>query len=482
VCSKISDPRHSDLYPLVSDQPMSLNQKKMPTLGAALVPVLSLIVLLFVGIYFLEADPHVPLILASVVAALMGVRFGFGWKELQEAIIKGISLSMPAILILIAIGILIGTWVASGIVPLMIFYGLKILSPAFFLVATCLICSVVSFATGSSWSTAGTVGVALIGIGQGLGLPLEMIAGAIVSGAYFGDKLSPLSDTTNLAPAVAGAELIEHIRHMLYTTVPSLIIALILYAILGARISGEAASLDAVEELERTLNTLFNLSPVLLLAPLAVLLMIALRVPALPSLLTGGFTGAVLGVIIQDVSIGSMFSVMQSGFVSETGIDQIDELLSRGGIDSMMWTISLILCAMAYGGIMEGTGMLNAISTTILKFATTTGRLVTTTVLTCLGMNVLAPDQYLSIIVPGRMYKKAYEDSGLAAKNLSRCLEDAGTLSSPLIPWNTCGATMMAFLLVNPFAYLPYAFLNLINPILSIIYGYTGWTMEKIKK
>ena len=454
----------------------------MPTLGAALVPVLSLIVLLFVGIYFLEADPHVPLILASVVAALMGVRFGFGWKELQEAIIKGISLSMPAILILIAIGILIGTWVASGIVTLMIFYGLKILSPAFFLVATCLICSVVSFATGSSWSTAGRVGVALIGIGQGLGLPLEMIAGAIVSGAYFGDKLSPLSDTTNLAPAVAGAELIEHIRHMLYTTVPSLIIALIIYAILGARISGEAASLDAVEELERTLNTLFNLSPVLLLAPLAVLLMIALRVPALPSLFTGGFTGAVLGVIIQDVSIGSMFSVMQSGFVSETGIDQIDELLSRGGIDSMMWTISLILCAMAYGGIMEGTGMLNAISTTILKFATTTGRLVTTTVLTCLGMNVLAPDQYLSIIVPGRMYKKAYEDSGLAAKNLSRCLEDAGTLSSPLIPWNTCGATMMAFLLVNPFAYLPYAFLNLINPILSIIYGYTGWTMEKIKK
>lgn len=389
---------------------------------------------------------------------------------------------MPAILILIAIGILIGTWVASGIVPLMIFYGLKILSPGYFLVATCLICAVVSFATGSSWSTAGTVGVALIGIGQGLGLPLEMIAGAIVSGAYFGDKLSPLSDTTNLAPAVAGAELIEHIKHMLLTTVPSLIIALILYAILGSRISGEAASLESVEQLGNTLNTLFNLSPFLLLAPMLVLVLIVFRIPALPSLLAGGFAGAVLGILTQDISVSAMFSVMQGGYVSETGVERIDELLSRGGIDSMMWTISLIICAMAYGGIMEGTGMLGTISSSILRFATSTGRLVATTIATCIGMNVLAPDQYLSIIVPGRMYKKAFEDSGLAAKNLSRCLEDAGTLTSPLIPWNTCGATMMAFLLVNPFAYLPYAFLNLINPAISLIYGFTGWTMTKTEK
>lgn len=459
----------------------STNQKPL-NLGSALIPVVCLIVFLFTGIFYLEADPHLPLILASAVAALNGIRFGFGWKALQQAIVKGISISMPAILILIAIGILIGTWVASGIVPLMIFYGLKILSPGYFLVATCLICAVVSFATGSSWSTAGTVGVALIGIGQGLGLPIEMIAGAIVSGAYFGDKLSPLSDTTNLAPAVAGAELIEHIKHMLFTTVPSLIIALILYAILGARISGEAASLESVEQLGNTLNTLFNLSPFLLLAPMLVMVLIVFRIPALPSLLAGGFAGAVLGILTQDISVSSMFSVMQGGYVSETGVERIDELLSRGGIDSMMWTISLIICAMAYGGIMEGTGMLGTISSSILRFATSTGRLVATTIATCIGMNVLAPDQYLSIIVPGRMYKKAFEDSGLAAKNLSRCLEDAGTLSSPLIPWNTCGATMMAFLLVNPFAYLPYAFLNLINPVISLIYGFTGWTMTKTEK
>ncbi|MCZ6672084.1 MAG: Na+/H+ antiporter NhaC [Verrucomicrobia bacterium] len=460
---------------------MSSDKTTSPGLGISLVPVICLIAFLFTGISLLHGSPHIPLILASAVTAILGYRSGISWKTLLDSIVHGISIAMPAILILMAIGILIGTWVASGIVPLMIFYGLKILSPGIFLVATCLICSVVSFATGSSWSTAGTVGVALIGVGQGLDLPLPMVAGAIVSGAYFGDKLSPLSDTTNLAPAVAGSELFEHIRHMLYTTVPSLIIALILYGILGARISENAASMEKVETLSLTLQSLFNLSPWLLLAPLTVLLLIIIRVPALPSLLAGGFAGAILGVLTQEMTVGAMFTAMQEGYVSETGVAQVDELLSRGGLDSMMWTISLVLCAMAFGGLMEGSGMLGAISSSVLKLASTTGRLTATTIATCIGMNIVAPDQYLSIIVPGRMYKSAFEKSGLAAKNLSRCLEDAGTLTSPLIPWNTCGATMMAALAVNPFAFLPFAFLNLINPIISLIYGFTGWTMAKIE-
>ena len=458
---------------------MVATEVEKPGIGTALIPVACLILFLFTGIFALQGSPHIPLILAAAVVAILGYRAGISWKALLESIVHGISISMPAILILMAIGILIGTWVASGIVPLLIFYGLQILSPGIFLVATCLICVVVSFATGSSWSTAGTVGVALIGVGQGLGLPLPMVAGAIVSGAYFGDKLSPLSDTTNLAPAVAGSELFDHIKHMLYTTVPSLVIALILYAILGTRISGEAASVEKVEALSQTLQSLFNLTPWLLLAPLTVLILIVIRVPALPALLAGGFAGAVLGVLTQEVSVVTMFTAMQEGYVSETGVAQVDELLSRGGLDSMMWTISLILCAMAFGGLMEGTGMLSTISKVVLKFASTSGRLVATTIATCIGMNILAPDQYLSIIVPGRMYKEAFEESGLAAKNLSRCLEDAGTLTSPLIPWNTCGATMMAALLVNPFAYLPFAFLNLINPLISLVYGFTGWTMEK---
>ena len=393
--------------------------------------------------------------------------------------VKGISLAMAAVLILMAIGILIGSWVASGIVPLMVYYGLMFLSPEIFLIASCLICAVVSFATGSSWSTAGTVGVALIGAGQGLEMPLPMVAGAIVSGAYFGDKLSPLSDSTNLAPAVAGTQLFVHIRHMLYTTVPSLAIALVLYGLLGMSQGSSAASIENVEALNAVLRSEFNLSPLLWLAPISVVLMIALRLPALPALLGGAFVGAALGIFLQDIPVASMFAIMQEGYVSDTGDLHIDELLSRGGLESMLWTISLILCAMAFGGLMEGTGMLAAISRAVLKTATTTGRLVGATLATCIGMNIMAPDQYLSIILPGRMYRNSFEEAGLHMKNLSRCLEDAGTLSSPLIPWNTCGATMMAALMVNPFAYLPYAFLNLLNPIISLIYGFTGWTMEK---
>lgn len=460
---------------------MSTPESKTPSLGLSLVPVISMIVLLFVGIKVFGADPHIPLILAAAITAIIGYSIGVPWKKLQNSIVHSISIAMPAVLILVAIGILIGTWVASGVVPLLIVYGLKILSPGIFLIATCLICSVVSFATGSSWSTAGTVGVALIAVGQGLQLPLPMVAGAIVSGAYFGDKLSPLSDTTNLAPAVAGAELFEHIKHMLFTTVPSLLISLILYGLLGLRLKEGSASMEEVEALSTSMAGFFNLSPLLLLAPAVVLALIIMRVPALPALLGGGFAGALLGVLLQGASINDMISVMQSGYASETGTAQIDELLSRGGIESMMWTVSLILCAMAFGGMLEGTGMLAAISNAVLRFATTTGRLVSSTVATCIGMNILAPDQYLSVIVPGRMYKDAFEQSGLAPKNLSRCLEDAGTLTSPLIPWNTCGATMMAALMVNPLAYLPFAFLNLINPVISIIYGFTGWTMEKKK-
>lgn len=461
---------------------MTDSAPKIPSLGHALIPVFFLIATLFAGIFLLDASPHVPLILACCVAGITGIGLGYSWNDLQASMVRGISLAMAAVLILMAIGILIGSWVASGIVPLMVYYGLRFLSPEIFLIASCLICAVVSFATGSSWSTAGTVGVALIGAGQGLEMPLPMVAGAIVSGAYFGDKLSPLSDSTNLAPAVAGTQLFVHIRHMLYTTVPSLVIALALYGILGMSQGSGAASIENVEALNAVLRSEFNLSPWLWLAPISVVLMIALRLPALPALLGGAFVGAALGIFLQDIPVASMFAIMQEGYVSDTGEPHIDELLSRGGLESMLWTISLILCAMAFGGLMEGTGMLAAISQAVLKTATTTGRLVGATLATCIGMNIMAPDQYLSIILPGRMYRSSFEAAGLHMKNLSRCLEDAGTLSSPLIPWNTCGATMMAALMVNPFAYLPYAFLNLLNPIVSLIYGFTGWTMEKTEK
>lgn len=458
--------------------------KNTPTagLGAALIPLAALI--LFIGgnawIHG-EAEwaPHIPLVLAAAVAGLVGVFIGVAWKDIEEGIVDGISIGMKAILILCVIGIMIGTWIASGIVPVMIYYGLQVLNPSYFLVATCLICSVVSLATGSSWTTAGTVGIALIGVGQGLGVPLPMAAGAIISGAYFGDKMSPLSDSTNLAPAVAGSELFEHIRHMLYTTVPALVIALVLYTILGLRgFEGESNS-ESIDVILTTLKESFNLNPILLLPPLLIILMVIFRLNALPALLGAAFIGAVFALIFQQTSPTQLVDIAQGGYSASTGNETVDDLLTRGGLDSMMYTVSLILCALTFGGIMERCGFLRAIAEAILRLARSTGSLVAATVGTCIGMNIFAPDQYLSIIVPGRMYRDAYAQKGLHAKNLSRTLEDAGTLSSPLVAWNTCGAYMATTLSVAPLAYLPYCFLNLLTPIIAITIAYLGWGIAK---
>ena len=428
-----------------------------------------------------EWDPHIPLILAAAVASIVGLFLGNSWKEIENGIVEGISVGMKAILILCVIGVMIGTWIASGIVPIMIYYGLQILHPSIFLVAACLICCVVSVATGSSWTTVGTVGIALIGVAEGLGVPLPMAAGAIISGSYFGDKMSPLSDSTNLAPAVAGAELFEHIRHMLFTTVPALAIALLLYGILGWRGFAGEASAESVDAILSALNAAFDLNPLLLLPPLLIVFVIMWRLPALPSLLGAALLGAVLAVGFQNASLREIFDVAQWGYTSATGNAAVDELLSeRGGLNSMMYTVSLILCALTFGGVMERCGFLEAIAGAILRLARSTGSLVAATIGTCVGINIAAADQYLSIIVPGRMYREDYERKGLHAKNLSRTLEDAGTLSSPLIYWNSCGMFMKEMLTVSPLAYLPYCFLNLFTPLIAIALAYTGWGIAKI--
>lgn len=454
-----------------------------PKLWHAWIPVLALIGFL-IGNALLhdgeEWDPHIPLILAAAVASIVGLFLGNSWKEIENGIVEGISVGMKAILILCVIGVMIGTWIASGIVPIMIYYGLQILHPSIFLVAGCLICCVVSVATGSSWTTVGTVGIALIGIAEGLGVPLPMAAGAIISGSYFGDKMSPLSDSTNLAPAVAGAELFEHIRHMLFTTVPALAIALLLYGILGWRGFAGEASAESMDAILSVLNAAFDLNPLLLLPPLLIVIMIVWRISALPSLLVAALLGGVLAVGFQNVSLREIFDIAQSGYTSATGNATVDELLHRGGLDSMMYTVSLILCALTFGGVMERCGFLAAIAGAILRLARSTGSLVAATVGTCMGMNVAAADQYLSIIVPGRMYREDYERKGLHAKNLSRTLEDAGTLSSPLIYWNSCGMYMKETLMVSPLAYFPYCFLNLFTPLIAIALAYTGWGIAKI--
>lgn len=469
---------------------MAKREKKKATLGIAIIPVIFVVVFLmcavlpiesFVGLPDISMDAHMPLFFGAMFAALIAIYgLGFTWAELEEGIVATIKMSMGAILILMIIGCLIGTWIISGIVPAMIYYGLNILSPGLFLVASLLVCSIVALATGTSWGTAGTVGIALMGIGTGLGIDPAMTGGAIISGAYFGDKMSPLSDTTNLAPAMSGATLFDHISHMIFTTGPSYVISLILFGILGAKFGGNTLDAAQITSIQDGLSGAFNsLNPILLIGPVLVIAMVIFKVPALPGLFGGAVIGGIFALLIQGADLNSVLNAFHYGYTSETGNAVIDDLLSRGGMDSMMWTINLILCAMCFGGVMEKSGMLEALAEAILKIAHGRGGLVTATVFSCIFLNFLAGDQYLSIVIPGRMYKNAYDEAGLAPRNLSRALEDSGTLSSPLIPWNTCGATMIGTLGLTPWTYVPYCFLNLINPVVSIIYGFTGITMMK---
>lgn len=457
-------------------------RKKKISLGIALIPVVFLIVALFFTIVVFKLPPHIPLISAAAVAAMVAVIQKHPWAEIHEGMVNGITLAMGAILILMVVGTMIGTWILGGIVPSMICYGLKILSPAIFLIATLIICSIVSLGTGSSWSTAGTVGVALVGVGQGLGIPAAMVAGAIVSGAYFGDKMSPLSDTTNLAPAVAGTDIFSHIRHMVYTTAPGYVLSLVLFGLLGIKFSGGVLRAQNIETILTTVNAHFFIHPVLLLPPVVVIIMVIKKVPPLPALLGGTALGGIFAMITQSSSLAKVIEAAHSGFVSKTGVPMVDNLLTRGGLLSMMETVALIICALSFGGIMERTGMLEVLAKSLLKRVKRTGSLVAITIFSCIGMNAIASDQYISIVIPGRMYKNAFDAHKLHPKNLSRCLEDSGTLSSPLIPWNSCGAFMHATLGISPLVYLPYAFLNLSNPLVSIFYGYTGITMEKVKE
>ena len=454
-------------------------KKKQIPLAAALIPIVFLIASLSVILIVFKQTPHIALIGASAVAASIARIFKYPWSKIQEGMVHGITIALGSILILFIVGMMIGIWILGGIVPSMIFYGLKILSPSIFLVAALLICSIVSLGTGSSWSTAGTVGVALIGMGRGLGIPVPMVAGAIISGAYFGDKMSPLSDTTNLAPAVAGTDLFSHIRHMVYTTAPAYLISILLYAFIGMKFAGDMMNTEQIETFLSTMKSTFFIHPVLLLPPCLVIAMVIKRISPLPALFFGTLFGGLFAVICQSSSLSDVIRAAFSGYVSQTGEAMVDGLLSRGGLMSMMETVALIFCALAFGGIMERTGMLQTFAESLLKRVRSDGSLIATTIFSSIAMNAVAPTQYMSIVIPGRMYRNAFQKQKLHPKNLSRCLEDAGTLTSPIIPWNSCAAFMHATLGVDPLLYLPYTFLSLITPLISIFYGYTGITIQK---
>ena len=473
--------------------------KKTPYL-LALLPILFLIGLLSINVYLYGDDSlggsnQLSLLFSGALAAIIGILYGNNWKDILEGISKSIKSVTPSIIILLLIGSLAGTWLISGIVPAMIYYGLQILNPEIFLFATAIITAIVSLATGSSWSTIATIGIALLGIGQALGLPLGLIGGAIISGAYFGDKMSPLSDTTNLAPAMAGTDLFTHIRYMMYTTIPSFSIALILFLIIGFR--SNIIGTENIGELLQTLNTSFNITPWLFVVPVLVIILIVKKTPAIPALLAGSVLGGVFAILFQpniiteisgeaSVTISSSYKAVINAMSTDISIttnnNQINDLLTSGGMYGMLNTIWLIICAMIFGGILESTGLLRRIAEPIINYAKSTGSLVATTTGTCIFFNITASDQYISIVVPGRMFADSYKEKGLAPENLSRTLEDSGTVTSVLIPWNTCGATQSAVLGVATLNYLPYCFFNLISPIMTIIYAYLGIKIKKLRE
>jgi len=466
----------------------------------ALIPIAALILMLSMSVYLFGSDSssgpnQIVLTMAAAIASIVAIKNGHKWFDLQGAIIAGIGTAMIAILILLSVGALIGTWLMAGTVPSLIYYGMQMLSPQWFFAAACLICAIAALATGSSWTVAGTLGVALIGVSMGLGLSPAIAAGAVVSGAYFGDKMSPLSDTTNLAPAVVGTDLFTHIRHMAWTTGPSFTVALFLFALIGLGTDTQSDS-SALAQLMLTLDQSFNISAVALL-PLAVVFYMAYKkIPPLPTILFGALLGGVLAVILQpegvlrfadspDLSRGiamikGVWLAISDGYVSTTGVAEVDNLLTRGGMSSMLVTIWLIMTALAFGAVLEHTGMLQRLVDGALKRARSTGSLIATVVLSCIGINIVAADQYIAIVLPGKMYRAEFARRKLEPKNLSRVIEDAGTLTSPLVPWNTCGAYMAATLGVATLAYLPFAFFNLVNPLVSIVYGFTGFTIVKM--
>ena len=464
--------------------------QRQPSLTEALIPIVFLIMLLSFNVLFwkdtLQGANQVALMTAAALAGILGLRMGYTWTHMRDQIVKTIGTAMPAILILLLIGALAGTWLISGVVPALIYYGLDILYPSIFLFAAVVIGGIVSLATGSSWSTIATIGVALLGIGDAMGFDKAIVAGAIVSGAYFGDKMSPLSDTTNLAPAVAGTDLFTHIRYMMYTTVPSMSLTLIIFLIIGFTYH-TGITPTHVKEVQTTIEHTFYITPWLFLVPVILFVVILKKMPPLPALSVGVVLGAIAAVIFQPHIIenlthisgnyakASYIGVMQAIYGKTAIITEnpaMNDLFSTGGMAGMLQTIWLILSAMTFGGIMESNGMLRKITSTVLGMVKKDGTLITSTALSCIFFNITASDQYISIVVPGEMYHDAFKDRNLKPEVLSRTLEDAGTVTSVLVPWNTGGATQARVLGVPTLSYLPYAFFNLISPLMTIFFAY----------
>ena len=491
--------KSEDIRPCTPEQEQIIENKAL-SIGEAILPVIILVAMLAYNIFIfgdaaLSGSNQFILLIGAAVAAIIGFKNKVTYAQMMEEVAHNVKSTAGAILILLMVGALSGTWLLSGIIPSMIYYGLQLLTPTIFLGASLIICSVISLATGSSWSTSATVGIALIGIGDTMGINPGMTAGAVISGAYFGDKISPLSDTTNLASAMAGAGLFDHIKYMLITTIPSILIAFIIFIILGFNISSSGTP-DITDKLS-AIDQAFHITPWLFLVPALVIYMIFRKTEPLIALLAGALLGGVAAIIFQPELVTKVagatildFNTAYKGVMTalttkiqiETSNAALNDLFSAKGMEGMMGTIWLILCAMVFGGVMDAIGALARISQALLNMFHTVFGLFASTVLSCLAINVTASDQYLAIVIPGKMYKKAFEDKNLHPVNLSRTLEDTGTVTSVLIPWNTCGAYNAGVLGVPTVDYAFYAIFNWISPFMTLTVAALGYKIKELAK
>ena len=447
----------------------------------AMIPLTVMVITMLYAIVVLETDPHLPLMIGTITAAVVAIISGFKFDDLEEMMYKGIRLALPAVVIIMLVGLIIGSWIGGGIVATMIYYGLMIINPQYFLVTICVICGIVSLAIGSSWSTMATIGVAGMGIGVSMGINPAMIAGAVISGSYFGDKMSPLSDTTNLASGLTNTDLFVNIKHMLYTTIPGLIIALIVFFFIGINVIGtNTASPEDIQIMLTSMDEHFVISPWLLSVPVLVILCIILKIKAVPALVIGVLLGFLCSIFVQGATLADSASFLMNGFVLESNNEMVDNLFNRGGLMEMMYTISMTIVAMTFAGILEYTGMLSAIMNQILKIAKGTFGIISATIISCFATNATCSEQYISIVVPSRMFLRTYIENNLHSKNLSRSLEDGGTLTSVFIPWNTCGVFIYGTLGVSALEYAPFAILNFTVPVIALILAATGIGIAKI--
>lgn len=459
-------------------------ENKELNIWAAMIPVVLLMAMLAYNIFFAGGEVfgtysnQIILLIGGGIAAIVGFFYKVSLKTLLAEIWENLKSVFVPIMILFLVGALAGTWLVSGIIPAMVYYGLQVLSPAIFLPASVIIAAIISIATGSSWTTSATVGIALVGIGTALGISSGMIAGAVISGAYFGDKMSPLSDTTNLAPAMAGTDLFTHIRYMAYTTVPTIIITLLAFTVLS--LTTETTGTADISDLLITIKETFTITPYLFIVPGVVILLILMKTKPLIALGVGValagifamiFQAPLLESLVEDSQVTAIFNAIFTDTAIVTDNEKLNDLFSSGGMQGMLWTIYLICCAMVFGGAMDGIGALAKITKALLSIATTIFGLFASTVLSCLGLNVIASDQYLAIVIPGKMFKNAYKDKGLAPQNLSRTLEDSGTVTSVLIPWNTCGAYQSGVLGVGVGEYFMYAIFNWLSPFMTLFFA-----------